>query len=33
MCNDCAASCEQIEGMEACARTCRECAQACEKML
>jgi len=33
ICNDCAASCDQIEGMEACASICRECAQACEKML
>lgn len=32
ICDACASSCEQIEGMEDCVRICRECAENCRKM-
>lgn len=32
MCDDCAASCEQLDGMAECARTCRACADVCDSL-
>ena len=32
ICRACAASCEQLEGMEDCVAACRKCAESCEKM-
>ncbi len=32
LCDDCASSCEALDGMADCARTCRECADICEGM-
>jgi hypothetical protein len=32
ICDACAKSCEQVGGMEECARVCRECAESCRQM-
>ncbi len=32
ICDDCANSCEGMDGMAECARTCRECAEICDRM-
>ncbi|MNL28114.1 hypothetical protein D3C87_1497450 [compost metagenome] len=32
MCDDCAASCEGLDGMADCGRTCRACADLCDRM-
>lgn len=32
ICRACAASCEQLEGMEECAQACRRCAESCDRM-
>ena len=32
ICRDCAASCENIEGMETCAAKCRKCETTCRQM-
>ncbi|WP_255398794.1 four-helix bundle copper-binding protein [Nitrosovibrio sp. Nv6] len=32
ICDACAKSCEQLDGMDDCATACRECAQSCREM-
>lgn len=32
ICRSCAASCEQLDGMENCVEACRRCADACDRM-
>ena len=32
ICDLCAADCEKLDGMEASAKACRDCAEACRKM-
>lgn len=32
ICDDCANSCEGMDGMADCARVCRECAEFCDRM-
>ncbi|GAB3343026.1 hypothetical protein GCM10027565_46430 [Bordetella tumulicola] len=32
ICEDCARSCEGLDGMADCARMCKECAEQCDQM-